>query len=240
LTIVSKNKVLALFGPTACGKTALLERLFAGRDRIFNQEISIISADSIQVYRGLDIGSAKPDIGFLSAVPHHLINIRDPHENFSLGDFVELADRIVRALEVYRSSGKPLSSFTLPVEPRSTWDVVPIAIDRPREELYQRINLRVQHMFTAGLPAEFEALLQSGCRSETPAMKGIGYSEFFASYPDNLSVIERLKAIQEAVALHTRHYAKRQLTFMRALPNVHWFSAEAFEEIAAFISRLFA
>lgn len=82
--------VLVLFGPTASGKTAVLERLFAGDRPAFGAEI--VSADSMQVYRLMDIGTAKPDRALLSKLPHHLIDIRDPDESFNVGDFVRLAD----------------------------------------------------------------------------------------------------------------------------------------------------
>jgi len=86
-----KAPVLLLFGPTASGKTALLERLFAGPKAPFKAEI--VSADSMQVYRGMDIGTAKPSPHLRSILRHHLIDIRDPSEVFSLGDFVPLAQK---------------------------------------------------------------------------------------------------------------------------------------------------
>jgi tRNA dimethylallyltransferase len=82
---------LILFGPTASGKTELLERLFAGPHPLCRAEI--VSADSVQVYRGLDIGAAKPPAATLAALPHHLIDIRNPDEQFNAGDFVRLADQ---------------------------------------------------------------------------------------------------------------------------------------------------
>jgi tRNA dimethylallyltransferase len=81
--------VLVLFGPTASGKTALLEKLFCH----FEQPIEIISADSMQVYRGMDIGTAKPSLEERSRIPHHLIDIRNPDEQFNAGDFVRLAEK---------------------------------------------------------------------------------------------------------------------------------------------------
>ena len=85
--------VLVLFGPTASGKTALLERLFEN----YNNPIEVISADSMQVYRGMDIGTAKPSPEERSKIPHHLIDIRDPHEQFNAGDFVRLAEEACMA-----------------------------------------------------------------------------------------------------------------------------------------------
>ncbi|MDR3124144.1 MAG: tRNA (adenosine(37)-N6)-dimethylallyltransferase MiaA [Treponema sp.] len=82
---------LILFGPTASGKTELLERLFAGPRPLCRAEI--VSADSVQVYRGMDIGAAKPQAAVLAALPHHLIDICNPDEQFNVGDFVRLADQ---------------------------------------------------------------------------------------------------------------------------------------------------
>ncbi|HNY22059.1 MAG TPA: tRNA (adenosine(37)-N6)-dimethylallyltransferase MiaA [Treponemataceae bacterium] len=99
--------VLVVFGPTASGKTALAGRFFSslspeclpdGSPNRFRGRAEIISADSMQVYRGMDIGTAKPDSSFLSALPHHLIDIRDPNEQFCAGDFVRLADIAVREI----------------------------------------------------------------------------------------------------------------------------------------------
>jgi tRNA dimethylallyltransferase len=88
---LSPLPVLILFGPTASGKTEVLERLFSGPRSIADAEV--VSADSMQVYRGMDIGTAKPRGQILEQLPHHLIDIRNPDEQFNVGDFVRLADR---------------------------------------------------------------------------------------------------------------------------------------------------
>ena len=96
--------VLVVFGPTASGKTALARALFAdsgdplpfGTDGRFRGRVEIISADSMQVYRGMDIGTAKPGFELLASLPHHLIDIRNPDEQFCAGDFVRLADEACR------------------------------------------------------------------------------------------------------------------------------------------------
>ena len=85
---MKKPFALLLFGPTGVGKTELLLRLFAGR-------AEVISADSMQVYRGLDIGTAKPDPDLLRSLPHHLIDIRDPREQYTVGDFVSSAEKLI-------------------------------------------------------------------------------------------------------------------------------------------------
>ena len=311
----TSNKVLALFGPTACGKTDLLEKLFSGDDRLIKRPVVVVSADSVQVYRGLDIGSAKPDARLLERLPHELINIRDPRDTFSVGDFVRLADeacaravasgalpvlsggtafyikafmlglpsaptadgetrarvqedfrrlgpkvmleelkevdplsaariqpadhyRIARALEVYRSSGRPLSSYELPREPRARWSVLPLAIDRPRDELYARINARVDAMLAAGLAEELRSLVAAGYGPSDPGMRAIGYAEFFEQGDgDPEKGIAALEQVAERIKLHTRRYAKRQFTFMRALPGVHWFHPDDTALAAAHIEE---
>jgi tRNA dimethylallyltransferase len=97
---------LILFGPTASGKTELLEKLFAGPQPLCRAEI--VSADSVQVYRGLDIGAAKPSAAALAALPHHLIDIRRPDEQFNVGDFVRLADQA--CLDIAARGGLPVIS----------------------------------------------------------------------------------------------------------------------------------
>jgi tRNA dimethylallyltransferase len=307
----ASNKVVALFGPTACGKTAMLEKLFLDNDRPFKRPVVVVSADSAQVYRGMDIGTAKPDDRLLKKLPHELLNVRYPDEAFSVGDFVSLADeacrriiaggglpvisggtayyikafimglfsapkadpairqavahemeakgnkamlaelarvdpvsaariapadgyRIARALEVYRCAGRPLSDFAVPVVPRAQWQVCALGLDRPRQDLYQRIRIRVESMIAAGLPAEVLSLLAAGYDRNAPGMKAIGYAEFLDSQPDDCACKESgrettlfdLEAITQAITLHTRHYAKRQLTFMKSLRDVTWFNAD--------------
>ena len=97
-----KTPVLILFGPTASGKTALLEELFGRAPESGGEALGkaicraeVISADSMQVYRGMDIGTAKPSLEEQARIPHHLIDIRDPSEQFNAGDFVRLAGEAV-------------------------------------------------------------------------------------------------------------------------------------------------
>jgi tRNA dimethylallyltransferase len=97
------NKVLVLFGPTASGKTAVLERLFAKNSKNSAYPAEIISADSMQVYRGMDIGTAKPSLEERSRLPHHLIDIREPNEQFNVGEFVRLAREAILATQSRRA-----------------------------------------------------------------------------------------------------------------------------------------
>lgn len=285
--------VILLFGPTGVGKTELILRECS-------RDYEVISADSMQVYRGLDIGTAKPDQDMLDQITHHLIDIREPHEQFHVGDFVHLADaliasinrrgripvvsggtayyfkhllyglpetppadqrvrsrlqqhcerhgpeklyqqlgevdpqgassispndayRIIRALEVYHSTGRPLSSYRMPRTIRPLLDPVVIGLTRPREVLYQRIEMRVQHMIAQGLYEEIRGLIKGGARPEWPGMKGIGYREFF-SYRETGEY--SLAAAASLIALHSRNYAKQQMTFFKSLPGVHWTAPE--------------
>lgn len=252
--------------------------------------------DSIQVYRGLDIGSAKPTADEQSRVPHHLIDIRHPSQPFDVGDFVVEASaavslaasrgavpvlsggtafyfqnyllgmpetppstpeareaarlkweaegeeefrrqlahvdpvseariqirdayRLQRAWEVWLQAGRPLSSFGRgPVPPRGS--VFVAGLDRPREELYARIEERVDAMFNAGLEAEVRSLVAGGYGPTAPAMKGIGYAEWF---PFLTTGEGSLVEVRDRIVLHSRRYAKRQLTFFRSLPGVRWY-----------------
>lgn len=295
--MTNKPTVVLLFGPTAVGKTACLTELFSG-----NAEI--ISADSMQVYRGMDIGTAKPDSRFLSRIPHHLIDIRSPDEPFNAGDFVRETERLlpeilsrgrlpvicggtafyfinflfglpqtppsdrktaaeieaevlnggrqrlyeelrlkdpvsaarippgdtyrlVRALEVLRTGGRPLSSYRTGQVPRSDFRFKIIELTRPRAELYERINRRVGQMFADGLPEEWRRLRADGCTAASPGMRAIGYAEFFLSdNPDE---------VRELIQKNSRRYAKRQITFFQKIPGRRRFHPDETGEMRGFI-----
>ena len=295
--MTNKPTVVLLFGPTAVGKTACLTELFSG-----NAEI--ISADSMQVYRGMDIGTAKPDSRFLSQIPHHLIDIRTPNEPFNAGDFVRETEqllpeilsrgrlpvicggtafyfinflfglpqappsdrktaaeieaeilnggrqrlyeelrlkdpvsaarippgdtyRLVRALEVLRTGGRPLSSYRTGQVPRSDFRFKIIELTRPRAELYERINRRVGQMFADGLPEEWRRLRADGCTAASPGMRAIGYAEFFLS--------ENPDEVRELIQKNSRRYAKRQITFFQKIPGRRRFHPDETGEMRGFI-----
>ena len=289
-----------LFGPTASGKTGVLFRLF-GPDGLSPLNAEIVSADSMQVYRGMDIGTAKPSARERSRLPHHLIDIRDPGEQFNVGDFVRLAleaiadiagrgavpvvsggtgfylknlvlglpesppcdaairdalkldlrergalalmdelarsdpvsaerihpndeYRLLRALEVLRLTGHPLSSFgvpalaTAPVENRFRFVV--FGLFRPRDELYRRIDGRCADMFAQGLPDEVRGLYESGYTPGDPGLRAIGYREFFVEdEPAAYRLSTDLAGVRELIARNSRRYAKRQITFFASLPG---------------------
>jgi len=262
----------------------------------------------MQVYRGMDIGTAKPSTQERSWLPHHLIDIREPSEQFNAGDFVRLAleaiadiagrgavpvvsggtgfylknlvlglpeappcdvairdvlklelrekgavalmdelarfdpvsaerihlndeYRLLRALEVLRLSGRPLSSFDVSASPanadnetRNRFRFVVFGLFRPKEELYGRIDERCAAMFSQGLPDEVRRLHESGYTPRDPGLRAIGYREFFVEdeparddSPYRLSA--DLAGVQELVARNSRRYAKRQITFFASLPG---------------------
>jgi tRNA dimethylallyltransferase len=296
--------VLILFGPTASGKTGILLELFAG---ISSVEAEVISADSMQVYRGMDIGTAKPTAGERARLPHHLLDIRSPNEQFNAGDFVRLADeacedisgrgklpvitggtgfylknfiqglpqappsdsrirddlrrelrergaaslleelalddpvsaarihvndeyRLLRALEVLRLSGRPLSSFNAKgAEGRPFYRFLIIGLARPREELYRRINLRCAAMFRQGLADEVLGLFNEGYSPKDPGLRAIGYREFFIEDQDekekNYRLSRDLDGVQALISQNSRRYAKRQMTFFSGIPEVKWIEA---------------
>ena len=305
-----KKKVFILFGPTASGKTAILKSLV-------DFSIEVISADSMQVYRGMDIGTAKPSLEERAVFPHHLIDIRNPDEKFNAGEFVRLAEeacleadsrgalpvvsggtgfylsnlvfglseappscegmreklkhelaergasslmeelssadpvsagrihindeyRLLRALEVCRLSGRPLSSFSSPwntVERQGInariaerpFSFLIVGLKRTREELYRRINERTAAMFRAGLPEEVRRLFKAGYTPSDPALRAIGYREFFIEQPDKDAngfktwrFCEDMKGVEALIAQNSRRYAKRQITYFASLPDVKW------------------
>ena len=297
-----KSKAVVLFGPTAVGKTAMTEALFS-------RSAEIINADSVQVYRGLDIGSAKPDEKLRKLIPHHLLDIRNPWEQYTAGDFVRDTEclipeiekrgkiplvtggtgyyikqlvygpseapacnlairdsvqkeieekggswafrylgeidpvsqsrisendlyRISRAIEVYRTSGKPLSSFPVSSLPRDDYDFILICLVRDKKELDERIALRVDMMFEEGLYDEMRRLLEKGADESWPAMKAIGYREFFEAF---LSGETTLSLLKDDIIRSTRQYAKRQMTFFRSFANCRFFHPDDIESIRDYL-----
>ncbi|HSA58165.1 MAG TPA: tRNA (adenosine(37)-N6)-dimethylallyltransferase MiaA [bacterium] len=292
----TSQTIIILCGPTASGKTAVAveaaQRLGA----------EIVSADSGQVYRGMDIGTAKPSREDRSRVPFHLIDILDPDQQFSAADFrsrsleaigaiqkrgkralvvggtglylkaleqglfegpsrddavrAELEERvrrdgieslhrelqevdpsaaaaippknrqrIIRALEVYRLTGRPISEFWKEDQARrgSGGRAIPTFIkyglDLSRDELNRRIEERVEGMIEEGLLAEARGLWERWGRA-APGLKLIGYKEIVA-------YLEGKTGLEEAVALvikNTRQYAKRQRTWFRKDKEIRWVS----------------
>ena len=277
---------------------------------LFNKTSVVINADSMQVYRYMDIGTAKPTEELLRDIPHELIGVVDPSYQFNAGEFVRRADqlieknynrdrlsvisggtafylknfiyglpgtpvgrfserirlknrlknegkenllaeleridpkaslkidsndvnRIIRALEVYKASGRPVSSFRMPSKPRDRYRFFLVGLYRQREDLYQRINLRVETMFLRGLVDEIKKLLAMGYGPEAPGMKGIGYREFFEMRKGCLN----LSDVKEIIKRNTKRYAKRQITFFRTLEDVKWCSPDDILLIKGYIDK---
>lgn len=299
-----KIKLLVVAGPTGSGKSALALRLAEAIGA------EIVNADSMQIYRGLDIGTAKPSADELARVPHHLVGFVSPEVNFSASDFrreaaqvIEdiqrrgrkvivvggtglyirallegLVDspegdpelrrqfegrsgeellrqlgevdpetaarlhpndrvRIVRALEVFAQTGRPISAF------RSEhgfaerhYESMKIAIRVEREELYRRLNLRVDQMLREGLVAEVAGLLAAGYSRELKALRSIGYKEIAAHLAGELALDEAVELIKR----DTRRYAKRQMTWFSRENDIYWLEyPESFATIQEHVIEFF-
>ena len=289
------NNIICIAGPTASGKTALAVELA----KEFNGEV--VSCDSMQVYRRMDIGTAKPTEEEMQGIVHHMIDVAEPEEDFSVSRYCRLASpvvddilargktaiiaggtglymdslirgndfapfpatgvrerleaqadaegmeamlrwlssvdpdsaarlhlsdrkRIIRALEVYLETGETITQHN-----RKTQEIPPkyaplwLGLDfADRAALYRRIDLRVDIMLQQGLIAEIKNLLASGIPPKCTAMQAIGYKEFVNA----LNGEETIGQAAEEVKKSSRHYAKRQLTWFRRNPAIHWLSRQ--------------
>jgi tRNA dimethylallyltransferase len=300
-----------LTGPTGSGKTEFALRLA----REFPLEI--ISVDSAQVYRGLDIGSAKPDAAIRAAVPHHLIDVVEPTAIYSAGQFVRdaadaVADietrgrvpllvggtmlylraliggiatlppgsaqiravldadagrigwpamharlaevdaaaaarihpndaqRIQRALEVYVSTGQPISALQARTSSPLARDFTCVAmIPADRARLHATLAQRFEAMMAAGLLDEVRALYQRGdLTAEQPAIRAVGYRQLWSHLAGSYS----LEIAAERAVAATRQLAKRQLTWLRTMPNITAFDphdAQSFVGVRETLSASF-
>lgn len=284
-----KQNLIVIAGPTASGKTALsvsLAKRFSGE---------IVSADSMQIYKYMNIGTAKPTEEEKCGISHHLMDFVEPSENFSVADYCgaahrkiseiaaranipiivggtglyidslvqnvdfgtpdsdpalrasleELAEkegndavyrmlleidpetaakyhpnnlrRIIRAIEFYKMSGTTISAHARE-EKNSPYRAIWFAFDWNREELYDRINRRVDIMLADGLLEEVGSLIEKGYDRSLTAMQGIGYKEFFDYFDSNVSLSDTI----ELIKMNSRRYAKRQLTWFRRNKDIHW------------------
>ncbi len=286
------KQIVFLMGPTASGKTDLAIELCR------NTAASLISVDSALVYRGMDIGTAKPDAATLRHYPHRLVGIRDPASPYSASDFVrdawqaiedahsqgrlpilvggtmmyfkalreglqglpagdpqiraklerragqegwpalhaELMDvdpetaarlhpnhgqRILRALEVHRITGRPLSHIHATQggsQLTAEHDLLQLAImPRRRETLYQRIEERLEKMFESGFVDEVRALYErDDLHGELPSIRAVGYQQLWSFFEGKYDLGE---AVHRSLVA-TRHLAKRQLTWLRSWPEL--------------------
>ena len=300
------ERIICVVGPTASGKTELAVAL-AGE-----YQGEILSCDSMQLYRRMDIGTAKPTMEERRGIVHHLLDISEPDEPFSAGRYQELAEpilqdvlsrgktaivtggtglymdalirgnafapspvpglrerierrlaetgaaalleelrhvdpktaarlheadhkRIVRALEIYEQTGVPMSardaeSRSVPPKHRALWIGL---FYSDRGQLYDRINRRVDKMLESGLIGEVQGLLQSGVPDSATALQAIGYKEIAAHLRGECS----LDAAVEAVKQGSRRYAKRQMTWLRKNPEIHWIDRSVFPELSQILPQ---
>lgn len=295
-----KPKVVSIVGPTAVGKSMLgvkIARSFGGE---------IISGDSMQIYRDMNIGTAKVTEEEMRGIPHHMIDIKDPDENFSVAEFQEKVQnlikqinnrgklpilvggtglyiqatlydfnfsdqkkdksvirrlekdceevgaevmhgrlkrvdshqaekihphntrRVLRALEVYETTGKAVSEYQEEQSKESPFTPIIIGLEMDRERLYARINARVDQMMEKGLLEEVRALYEKGYENNQ-SMKAIGYKEFIPFFKGEYELDQAIQLLKR----NSRRYAKRQYTYFRNKLNVNWYeiSDENYEEI---------
>ena len=281
------NHLICIAGPTASGKTALSIALAKELDA------EIVSCDSMQIYRRMDIGTAKPSIEEREGIVHHMLDVAEPTEDFSVSRYCEMATpivdsilaqgksciivggtglymdslirgnsfapfpstgmrekleaqpieevyaqlqaidpeaaarlhlsdkkRIIRAMEVFLETGETITAHnkrTQAIPPRynPTWFALE---DENRQDLYDRIDRRVDVMLEMGLVKEIQDLLDSGIPSNCTAMQAIGYKEFLAAMDGRITIAEAADQVRQS----SRHYAKRQLTWFRRNQNIHW------------------
>ena len=201
--------------PVLCGGTG-----FYARNFILGAPTTPESDEKIRVHikeKLAELGkeSLYAELKIVDPLSARKININDEY-------------RICRALEVFYTSGKPLSSYALPDVPRSQYEFLTIVLNRDKDELYRRIDLRVEKMFEEGLAEEIEKLKSMGYTKDTPAMKAIGYSEFFI---DGLSVDQ----VKEKIKNDSHHYAKKQYTFMRGIPGAVTVDADDKDRVARLV-----
>ncbi len=287
--------LVVIVGPTAVGKSALALEL------ALKFELEIVNADSMQVYRGMDIGSAKPSSEERKLVTHHLIDIRNPDEEYSAARFQEEASsaisalaqcgkrslvvggtglyiqsllkglfpappadqqlreqlrqvemekgrwhlhqqlaevdpeaasrihpndtfRIIRALEVFRLTGKAISEHQRRHRSSaSAFTALKIGLIRDRQEIYRRIEARVDAMIAAGLTDEVKGLLAQGYAPSIKAFQSLGYKQILSCLREELTLDEAIRLIK----VNTKRYAKRQLTWFRKDPEIQWFTLPA-------------
>ncbi|HVO84485.1 MAG TPA: tRNA (adenosine(37)-N6)-dimethylallyltransferase MiaA [Syntrophobacteria bacterium] len=285
-----RPQVIALVGPTAVGKTETVLHLATALP------VAIVNADSMQVYRYMDIGTAKPSATERALVPHHLLDLVDPDEDFDAYRYRELGRvavsemwrnrrislvvggtglyvkallhglfpggpksaeirarlrsegeamgtvhlfhrlaavdpttaqrihrhdlvRIIRALEVWECSGRPISAWQREHGFREhPFRVLKIGLSVSRPELYARIDARVERMMAQGLQEEVVWLLKRGYAPELKSMQSLGYRHFVRYVTGRTSLAEALATMKR----DTRHYAKRQLTWFGRDPEIHW------------------
>jgi len=292
----NRRKIVTIGGPTCTGKSELSIRLA----REFGGEI--VNADSMQVYKYFDIGTAKPDHGLRAAIAHHLVDVVEPFEQFNAALFKDMADRairdiwsrgkvpivvggtglymralvydlfkvpkspeirdslkkayaenpmglyealkevdseyalkishrdkvrVVRAMEVFRLTGTRMSEWRkMHGFQEARYSVLKIGLGRTRQELYRRINQRVEEMLKKGWVEEVRQLLSVGCKQDIKPFSSIGYKEILIFLRGLISYEDMVQNIKKS----TRHYAKRQFTWFLKEKDMRWYEFPEQEE----------
>lgn len=295
---MKKKPLVVLTGPTAVGKT----KASIGLAKVIGGEI--ISADSMQVYEYMDIGSAKIRPEEMQGVPHYLIDDLKPWDEFHVVRFQQMAKnameqiyanghipivvggtgfyiqallydidftdtaqddtyraelenlvkekgaaylhnmlrkvdpksvedihannvkRVIRALEYYRQTGQKMSEHNEEERRKeSPYEFVYFVLNAPREQLYARIDRRVDQMIEEGLVDEVKHLKELGCTKEMVSMQGLGYKEILAYLDGKYDLDTAVYTIKR----DTRHFAKRQLTWFRRERQVTWIQKEVYD-----------
>ncbi len=291
----NSKKLIVIVGPTAIGKTGLSIKLA----KYFNCEI--LSADSRQFYKEMEIGTAKPNADEMDGIPHHFVGHLSIKEQYTAGKFekdvidklqsiyktqntailvggsglfvnavcfglddipsnsdireqlikeletegieklqseLKTADpeyydtadiqnphRVIRALETYRTTKKPYSSFRNSTQKKRPFEIIWIGLNMERDQVYANINKRVDIMMENGLLEEVNKLEPF---KDLNCLKTVGYQEFYQN-PRNFE-----KAV-ELVKQNTRRFAKRQITFFKRNDKIKWFNPNQVNEIIAYI-----
>jgi len=240
--------LLVITGPTACGKTATAVKLA----KLVEGEV--VSADSKQIYRRMDIGTAKPSAEETEGIPHHMLDIAEPGEYFSAEQFRRLASAVID--DIYARSKTPIlaggTGFYInaavyenaldraegePLKPR--YNPAFVVLNRDRAALYAAIDRRVDEMVARGLTKEIEELLVSGVDENSLAMQALGYKEMLPCLRGERTLDEAIHLIKQG----SRRYAKRQLTWFRhQLKNATWLDMDNLTpaEAAYYIKENFA
>lgn len=300
-----KERLIVIIGPTAVGKTSLsieLAKRFHGE---------IISGDSMQVYRTMDIGTAKITTTEMGGIPHHLIDIKNPEESFSVAEFQELARnkiteitnkgkipiivggtglyiqavlydyqfsdassdwkfreemetrlaekgkewlysqlkqvdpasaerihpnntrRVIRALEVFHCTGKTMGEREREQSTNLLYHTALIGLTMDREQLYERINQRVDQMIAEGLMEEVKGLYDKPIR-DCPSVQAIGYKELYEYFSGHVTLEEAIAQLKQ----NSRRYAKRQFTWFRNKMDVTWFDVSKLQTDEKLLSEI--
>lgn len=233
-----KEKLIVILGATAVGKTALSLSLA----QKLNTEI--ISGDSMLVYKGFDIGSAKPTAAEREKVKHHLVDILPPNATYNVMDFYNEARKIITSLNKtgkipilaggtglyvkslvegyeFSNDGEKSSKSRFLSTGELAYDAYVIGLRRERSTLYERINKRVDIMTERGLFEEVEGLLKLVDKN-AQSMRGIGYKEAGLYLNGEITKEEAIEEIKKA----TRHFAKRQFTWYKKMPYINWYDID--------------